>query len=285
MTECSIDSLIIDLDEYTGFTKHELVDEAVARREEIIPRLLAILQKILDDPEQWLEEDHDIGPYALILLAYFQEPRAHRLILDLFSLPGRLPDDLFGDLIGETLPTLLIRTCGGSLEGIKELILNRRADGFCRWSACRALGYAVVKGLAERAAVLRFLSSLLKKDEAPEDSFFWTGVVDTLIDLHPGDVLEAIFAAYEAGLVEESFATLGEIRSQAAMDQEAVLAELAKNMAEHASENVHDYMAWWDEPGKRKAKEPDGPTRKERRKKEQRKKKKKMTRKSRRRNR
>ena len=54
MTSRPIEELIEELDDYTGFTKHELVDEAVARREEITPHLLTILERVLADPEAWL---------------------------------------------------------------------------------------------------------------------------------------------------------------------------------------------------------------------------------------
>jgi len=67
-----IEELIEELDSYTGFTKYALMDEAVERREEIIPHLLAILERILAAPRAWLDEDHDISCYALILLAHFE---------------------------------------------------------------------------------------------------------------------------------------------------------------------------------------------------------------------
>ena len=88
MTPRPIEYLLEDLDEYTGFTKYELVDEAVARQEEVTPHLLAILERMLADPEAWLNEEHDIHSYALVLLTHFGEPSAHRLVVELFSLPG-----------------------------------------------------------------------------------------------------------------------------------------------------------------------------------------------------
>lgn len=208
MTPRPIEDLLEDLDDYTGFTKYDLVDEAVSRREEITPHLLAVLERILADPEAWLEEEHDIHCYALVLLAHFGETRAHRLIVDIFSTPDPLQDELFGDFTCETLPALLIRTCGGSTDGIRELILNRQASEFCRWSACTALSYAAVAGLADRDEVVAFLTSLLKEEDINKDSHSWTGIVDTLIDLHPAGVMDDIREAYAAGLVDETFADL-----------------------------------------------------------------------------
>ena len=49
MTLRPIEKLIEELDEYTGFTKYDLVDEAVARQEEITSHLLSILEQISAD--------------------------------------------------------------------------------------------------------------------------------------------------------------------------------------------------------------------------------------------
>jgi hypothetical protein len=280
-----IEELIEDLDEYTGLTKYDLVDEAVVRREEITPHLLALLERMLADPELWLEEEHDIHCYALVLLAHFEEPRAHRMIVDLFSLPGELPDELFSDFIGETLPAVLIKTCGGLLDGIRELVLNRQALPYCRWSACSALGYAVAAGLAQQEETVAFLATLLKMDEAEPDSIFWEGVVDTLIDLHPAAALEEIRLAYEAGLVEETFVDLDYIRDKAALDRDAVLAELRAEYERRTPEDIHRYISWWDEPGRRAVKAAVNVAKRERKRKAQRKNKKKQAKKARRRNR
>ena len=285
MTPRPIEELLEDLDEDTGFTKHDLVDEAVARREEIAPHLLATLERIKADPEAWLDEEHDIHSYALVFLAHFGETRAHRLIVDIFSLPEPLPDELFGDAIGEVLPAALIKTCGGSMEGIGELILNRQASDYCRWSACSALSYATVPGIFNRDEVVEFLSGLLDKDQAEEGSCFWTGVVATLVELHPGSTLEQIRTAYERGLVGDDFAPFAHIEERASLSMEESVADLRREYERFVPEDIHDYIRWWDEPGKRIAKTEANAASRERQQKSSRRKKNKMAKKSRRKNR
>lgn len=285
MTLRPIEELLEDLDDYTGFTKYELVDEALERREEITPHLLAILERMLADPEAWLDEEHDIGSYALVLLTHFEEVRAHRLIVDIFSLPEPLPDELFGDVIGETLPAALLKTCGGSMEGIRELILNRQASDYCRWSACSALSYATVPGIFNRDEVVEFLAGLLHEDQADEGSCFWTGVVATLVELHPGSTLEQIRTAYERGLVGDDFAPFSHIEERASRGMEDSFADLRREYERFVPENIHDYIGWWDEPGKRIAKTEGNAASRERKEKSGRRKKNKMAKKSRRKNR
>ncbi|MGE4343640.1 MAG: DUF1186 domain-containing protein [Geoalkalibacter sp.] len=247
-----IEELIEELDSYTGFTKYALMDESVERREEITPHLLAILERILADPQAWLDEDHDITCYALILLAHFEETRAHRLALELCRLPEGLPDTLFGEFLGETMPAVLYKTSGGQLDGVRALILFRQADEFVRWNAAIALTYAVADGVLAHDEVVAFFAELLGRREAAEpDSIFWTGVLEALFSLHPGAAMNEIRQGFEDGLFEEDFTSLEEVESRAAADPEAHLAGLRQEFAWRTPENIHDYMRWWDEPGKR----------------------------------
>ena len=280
-----IEDLLAELDTYTGFTKFDLVDEALARREEIVPHLLAILERIMADPEGWLDGEHDIHSYALVLLTHFGEAAAHPLLLRLFSLPYELVDPLFGEMLGETLPAALFRTSGGSLEGIRELILDRQAPDICRWSACTALTYAVAAGELDRAEAVRFFAGLLQQEQAEPESCTWEGIIDGLIELHPGEAMAEIEAAYAAGLVDETFADLDYIRSKADLDVAAVLAELQEEYRRRTPENVHDYMRWWDQPGLREALRAANTEGRKRQDHRQRKNKKKQAKKSKRRNR
>ncbi len=104
-----------------GVYEKDLVDAAIELREEITPHLVAVLEKLLSSPNNYIENqdlfDHN---YAVMLLGHFGEAKAHKALVDVFSLPGRLSNDLFGDIVTEDLPMILLRTCNGSLEHIKS---------------------------------------------------------------------------------------------------------------------------------------------------------------------
>jgi hypothetical protein len=197
----SVEEILADLDFWTGRSKIHLVQEAGESREAISPHLLAHLEEVLADPEGYLNEDHDLLPYALVLLAYFREERAHPLMLSFFSLADDLTFDLVGDMRTTALPAFLLRTCGGSLVGIKTLVLNRAADDYVRWAAMETLCLAVISGLADREEIILFLSGLMTGDEAERGSHFWSGVVYSLCDLYPADVMEVVRKGYVDGLI------------------------------------------------------------------------------------
>src|SRR6266849_5108738 len=71
------------------------VEAAVARREEVAPELLRILEDTVDRAAQLdAEGDYMAHLYAMFLLAQFRETRAYPLVVRLASLSGDLPHSL-----------------------------------------------------------------------------------------------------------------------------------------------------------------------------------------------
>ena len=140
---------------FDGIYKREQVDTAIELKEEITPFLIEILEKVLANPDTYIENDDLYDHiYSLMLLGHFRESKAHNLIIDLFSLPKEIPHELFGDLTTSDLPIILLRTCGGSIERIKSMAANNDVDDYCRISALNAMAYAVVEGFVSREEVL-----------------------------------------------------------------------------------------------------------------------------------
>ena len=107
---------LVDNLESTDDTKYRRneIDEVINRREEIIPFLVDILNKVLENPENIIEDENYLGHmYALMLLGHFKEKSAHESILKLFSLPEDITYALFGEITTENLPAILLNTCGG----------------------------------------------------------------------------------------------------------------------------------------------------------------------------
>ncbi|MEZ4567200.1 MAG: DUF1186 domain-containing protein [Desulfobacterales bacterium] len=109
-----------------GVYKQKEIDAAIGLKEEITPHLMAILENLLADPQPYIEDDSLYDHiYAVMLLGHFKESSAHQVIIYLFSLPGDVPDQLFGDICTADLPMISLKTCGGSVESIQKMILNR----------------------------------------------------------------------------------------------------------------------------------------------------------------
>jgi len=246
-TNEEIASILSALERFDGTYPREALDAALARRKEITPHLIAILEQVRDDPHAYTEDPGYMGYlYALELLAYFQERRAHEVIVELFSLPDDLPHELFGDITTEDLPAILLATCGGSIERIVALLRNPVADEYGRSAAARALTYAVAEGVVPRKEVVALFGSLFTGTEADPDSEFWSWVASAICDLHPEELMDVIREAYDRDLISEQI--IGYDSFEKALDGSSKAAAYQKSRQErkhYMPRDFHDRMSWW----------------------------------------
>jgi Protein of unknown function (DUF1186) len=121
--------ILRQLERFKGRFPRAAVKAAVARREEIAPELLRILDDTVNRAAELdAEGDYQAHLYALFLLAQFRETRAYPLVVRFASLPGDLLYSLCGDFITEGLERILASLCGGELAGIQSLIESESTD-------------------------------------------------------------------------------------------------------------------------------------------------------------
>lgn len=239
-----IEEILTELDLLSVGSKRVLVDEIIERRGEIVHYLLLHLERVIANPEGYLDQEHDLLAYALVLLAYFREERAHPLFLSLLSLPGDIIEQLIGDMKTTAQSALLLRTCGGSLDGVRNLVLNRAADEYVRWATMETLCLAVVAGMAERKETVQFLAGLLTGEEAEAGSYFWTGVAHCLCDLYPDDVMEVVRMAYEEGLIHPSAIRLKDFELVLERGADDRLEELLRQLSWAVPEDLDGLLAF-----------------------------------------
>jgi hypothetical protein len=185
--------------------------------------------------------------YAVSLLSHFRETAAHRAIIRAFTVPREQLEELWGDMITETLPTLLHRTCGGSLDRIRALVVDREVDPFVRGAAIEALTFAVAEGVADRDETVAFLEGLFTGEEAEADSFFWSNLVATLCDLHPGDSMELIRRAYADNLVQQDYIAPEDVERSLALDRAEAMEALRERTRRRMPADLHRYISWFAE--------------------------------------
>ena len=206
MPNDEISAILQALERFSGEYEQEAIDAAIAHREEITPHLIDCLEKVASDPTVYVEDEgYYLHIYAFMLLGHFQETRAHQAIVELFSLPGNILDELFGDITTEYLAMVLFRTCGGDFELIKSLILNQQALAKARGEAARSMVYAVAAGQLPREEVLNFFGTLFTGDEAEPRSPFWGAIADNVLDLYPQELLPVLEDAAARGLLDGGY--------------------------------------------------------------------------------
>lgn len=180
-----------------------------------------------------------------MILGNFKEPKAHKLIIDIFSLPDKLPDLIFGNLCTSELPIFLFNTCDGSIDHIISMALNKKVYDFCRVSAFQALTYAVVAGYVDRKEVLKLFGTLYTGNESEDRSDLWGLIANLVCDLYPDENMEIIKQAYKDGLIKPELINYEDFEDALKLGEERCLEKLAKNLERNKIDDIHASMSWW----------------------------------------
>lgn len=247
MTTPDVQILLAKFDELGDTYLREEVEQALQLQEEITPSLLQVIRDVADNPLVYCLEMRNAHIYAALLLSEFGEPAAHALFIRAFSIAEEPLVDLWGDMTTETLPTLLYRTCGGSLDSIKGLILNREIDQYVRCGAMEALSYVVSSDPSRRDEVVEFFQGLFTGEEAAKDSYFWGNLAATLCDIHPGESLELIREAFASGIIPEGFIVLEQVEEANERTMEETMELLKRWVSARMPADAHAYISWFAE--------------------------------------
>jgi len=240
----NIGPLIDDLCLLGGCYRRDLVDQAVLRQEEVVPHLLEILRTVLTDPLVYAGDPGFFGHhYAVTLLGHFREERAHRLIVDIFSLPEDLPYRLFGDIVTEDLPGLLLNTCGGRFATIQNLVNDSAADAFGRAAALRAMTFGVVTGELERAGVVDVMRAILARRPPETTALLLNEAACSLLDLYPIESMDVIRQAFDEDILQADWVSVDAFRQQLQVGLERSLEGLAAEWRRRNPADVHGRMA------------------------------------------
>lgn len=217
----------------------EAVQAAMDQRDEVVPLLLEHLERVIREPEALLSSAEPaplLLDYAVYLLGHHRVREAHQPLIALASLPGKLPDDLLGDTIGEGLDVLLWKTSGGESGDITRLAENRSADVSCRTAAIKALVHGVAEKVLSRDDVVEFLRGLLGREEALEDDpELWNEAAGALIDLWPGESMDILRLGFDEGLILDGVVGRESVEEALDAGKEAQLAERQKQKQARAA--------------------------------------------------
>lgn len=241
-----ITEILHQFERATGRFARTAVEAAVARREEITPELLRVLEDTVDRAAELdAEGGYMAHLYAMFLLAQFRETRAYPLVVRFAWLPDDLLDSLCGDFITENLGQVLASVCGGELQGIRSLIENEDADEWARGAALSSLVTLVAAGQKSRDEIVSYFASLFQGKLVRQWSHVWDTLVSYSSDLYPTELLDDIERAYQDGLVDPSYIGFEDIKRDLAMGKGQVLARLADDPHRRLVEDTVKEMGWW----------------------------------------
>jgi len=246
MNPVDIQRIVTELESQDLTFPREALKVAIANRDIVIPELLAILERTIQDPQFPADHQKYMGHiYAMYLLAQFREKSAYQLIIQLSSLPGEIPDELIGDTVTEGLPRILAGVSCGDDHLIRGLAENDDVNEYVRSSALGALVTLVAAGEKSRNEVIDYFKSLFRHKLLREYSLVWDSLVSCSLDLYPGEVYADIKQSYQDDLVEPFFVSMEDVEKSLALGKEATLADLSRNRHYTLVTDAIRDMEWW----------------------------------------
>jgi hypothetical protein len=205
----TISEILKELEPYTGRFPMKAMRAAVEQHEAITPELLRVLETAAENPVEFAKrEDYMLHVFALFLLAQFREKRAYPLAARIFSAPGEVPFDLFGDTVTEGLSQILGSVYDGDPTPLEKLIESEDVNEYVRNAAIDAFLVLEHSEQMPREQVVGYFQRLFGGRLQRTHSHAWNGLVSAVGDMPAPELLEDVRRAYEDGLVDPGFASL-----------------------------------------------------------------------------
>jgi len=251
MDEARIDRILRAFDETPGRYRRAEVDEALALREELAPRLLDILEEVAANQKPFAgDRGRQTHAYALLLLSNWREPRAYHPVVRAFMLDDETLEDVWSDFVDTLLPVALHRTCGGDLDALGALALDRMAHHHVRVAALDALNRALLLDGADRGRVIDIYRKVFDDARSVQDAYgLCTLAVGSVSEIHPVELRQCMEEMFRDGMVEEFFFTRRDTLALLDEDREAVLERERTMLEEQERQGIHAFeesFGWLD---------------------------------------
>ena len=187
----------------------EAIEAAVAQKEAITPRLLAVLEEVAGNPEVFAEsDDYFLHIHAMFLLAQFREKAAFPWVARIASLPAGICEELVGGDSIVTFGRVLASTYGGDAKPIDLLIRNTDASEWARAGGVHALVILGRAGLMPKPEVEARMKALFEGGLELEPSQVWTELALAVGALPAPGLFDDLGSAVEHELVDDEVVDL-----------------------------------------------------------------------------
>jgi hypothetical protein len=203
--------IVAKLSPGVGRLPEDAIREAREHRDLMVPRLIEVIQNAVTAVREGKPPEGNAHFFAAFLLTEFKAAEAFPLLLEAFSLPDQLPDELFGDAVYELPARMLAIFQGDRLEEIDALIDDLGLDDSFRWQAAASLIYLVSDGRLSRDEAVERLRRHLRLAIDRGDEKGADALVSELDLYAPAEALDDIREAYQRGLVDTSLIWLEDI--------------------------------------------------------------------------
>ena len=210
---------------------------AVAERNEIVPILLAELERLAGDPRRLRDAgENRVALFGLYLLAAFREPRTPAILYAILSRTGLELHELWGDDMAADAPRLFASwaaTAPGELYPFAE---NAAFSQDLRAAVLEAFVIQLLHGVGDPDVARRLLVRLggrsLRREADGPDAALWHAWARCCVDHGFAGLLPLVREAYAKRWIDPALSTWNEEEEILERGREAVL---ERSRAEHGS--------------------------------------------------
>lgn len=189
-----INEIIENLKYYTPDLPKEAITEALKHKEEVIPKLLEMLEYTKNNLDKiYYEEDEFFGyTYAYFLLAEFREQKAFPYLIDLLYKDEEIIDYIIGDDFPGYVPRLLASMYNGNDKALFDIIENNQINEFVRCSTLQTFAILYLYGVKDRNFLVNYLKKLLNEKNEMYNLYLYEEIIDEVCHLKLTELAEDI---------------------------------------------------------------------------------------------
>ena len=189
-----INEIIENLKYYTPELPKEAITEALKHKEEVIPKLLEMLEYTKNNLDKiYYEEDEFFGyTYAYFLLAEFREQKAFPYLIDLLYKDEEIIDYIIGDDFPGYVPRLLASMYNGNDKALFDIIENNQINEFVRCSTLQTFAILYLYGVKDRNFLVNYLKKLLNEKNEMYNLYLYEEIIDEVCHLKLTELAEDI---------------------------------------------------------------------------------------------
>jgi tetratricopeptide (TPR) repeat protein len=189
--------------------------------------LLAVIDERLAAPAA---DDDALFSYAIHLCAEMRSKAVFPLFIRIARLPNLSLDNVMGDILTETFPQMLARTCHGRMDELKGVIEDSTRYEYARAVALDALLELVVDGDLDRAALGNYCVELLQSKLERKPSAVWDTTIEICSRLQVPTALPLIKEAFRTGVAHTQMVSPAWVDEQYGRTRDGALAGLREAM-------------------------------------------------------
>ncbi len=219
----------------------QAINEIIADKERYLPQIRAIMQRVVDEPDFFIEEEDYSGHlFAVFLLSLWRDTESFELIIDAFAGDG--VDEIWCDTMHE-IGRFILSTWNGNLRKVVDFIKDKNVNQYVRMNAFGGLVGLFFREKITREQLLEITREIIRDCLCHKNKVFFAGFICELCQVYCPELHEDIRKLFAKKLVDPEWVSLEDFeRDQNTRKSEN---EPKDSSLRQPIENIHEELSEW----------------------------------------